>query len=163
MIIVSSFQFSEEEKNFTEFYDYLPDNFTDEYETYMNYSDLTYHLSFPNYHFKIRHDKPTVMDILITIWIAGFLWQEFKQLYHYGAKDYLRSWNNIFNSLMNVIYVSSFSLKYYTMIVVRLTKMKVLDEKFWIMASSLNQTDYGAQKDVYNTLYWLNNGICLIS
>lgn len=71
MIIVSSFQFSEEEKNFTEFYDYLPDNFTDEYETYMNYSDLTYHLSFQNYHFKIRHDKPTVMDVLITIWIAG--------------------------------------------------------------------------------------------
>lgn len=64
---------------------------------------------------------------------------------------------------MNVIYVSSFSLKYYTMIVVRLTKIKVLDEKFWVMASSLNQTDYGAQKDVYNTLYWLNNGICLIS
>lgn len=158
MIIVSSFQFSDEQKNLIEFYEYLPSNLTLKYENYMKNNDLKYRLDFPIYRFKIRHDKPTVMDILITIWIAGLIWQEIKQLYHYGVKDYLRSWNNIFNSLMNVIYVSSFSLKYYTMIVVRLTKYKVLDESFWDMASTLNETDYSGQKDVYNTIYWLNNG-----
>lgn len=79
-------------------------------------------------------------------------------MYLYGIKDYLRSWNSIFNSLMNVIYVSSFGLKYYTMIVVRVTKGKVLSESFWDMAVGLNETDYAGQKDVYNTLYWLNNG-----
>lgn len=88
----------------------------------------------------------------------GLIWQEIKQLYNNGAKDYLRSWNNIFNSLMNVIYVSSFGLKYYTMIMVRITKNRVLNEQFWEKASTLNETDYAGQKDAYNAIYWLNNG-----
>lgn len=59
---------------------------------------------------------------------------------------------------MNVIYVSSFGLKYYTMIMVRITKNRVLNEQFWEKASTLNETDYAGQKDAYNAIYWLNNG-----
>lgn len=60
---------------------------------------------------------------------------------------------------MNVIYISSFSLKYYTMIVVRLTKIQVLNGDFWDLAVNLNVTDYSTQKMIYNAIYWLNNGI----
>jgi hypothetical protein len=70
----------------------------------------------------------------------------------------MRSWNNIVNSIMNVLYLSSFGLKYYTMIVVRMNKQKVLDEKFWYDTMNLNETDLDKQKDIYDTLYWLNNG-----
>lgn len=59
---------------------------------------------------------------------------------------------------MNVLYVSSFGLKYYTMVVVRLNKIKVLDSRFWQNAVNLNATDSDAQKDVFDSIYWLNNG-----
>lgn len=71
MIIVSSFQFSDEQKNLVDFYEFLPPNLTMMYEMYMENSALKYRFDFPEVHFKIRHDKPTVMDVLITIWIAG--------------------------------------------------------------------------------------------
>lgn len=60
---------------------------------------------------------------------------------------------------MNVIYVSSFSLKYYTMICVHLTKTRALEDGFWRTVANVNETDYATQRDIYNTIYWLNNGI----
>ena len=43
----------------------------------------------------------------------GFLWHEIKQAYGDGLKDYVLSWNNIVDSSMNILYLSSFALKYY--------------------------------------------------
>jgi len=59
---------------------------------------------------------------------------------------------------MNVLYLSSFGLKYYTMILVRLNKEKVLSSQFWKNAVFLNQSSPEEQIEVVNTLYWLNNG-----
>lgn len=59
---------------------------------------------------------------------------------------------------MNVLYVSAFGLKYYTMVVVTLNKNKVLKESFWERALNASETDIDVQKEVYTALYWLNNG-----
>jgi hypothetical protein len=59
---------------------------------------------------------------------------------------------------MNVLYISSFGLKFYTMIVVRLNKEKVMSSQFWKNAVFLNESNVEEQKEVVNTLYWLNNG-----
>lgn len=92
------------------------------------------------------------------IFCVGLIWQEVKNAFHYGFRDYLSSWNNIFNSIMNILYVSSFSLKYYSIIAVRMAKSKALDANFWKNAIHLNETNYDAQREIFNNLYWLNNG-----
>ena len=88
--------------------------------------------------FYFRHNSPTWIDITITIFIvgktetcvnrrlednsdvfSGFLWHEIKQCYADGFKDYLLSWNNIVDSCMNILYLSSFALKYYVFYEVR--------------------------------------------
>jgi len=63
--------------------------------------------------FYYRHYTPTWIDIAITVFVIGFLWHEIKQGYMDGLKDYLLSWNNIVDSCMNILYISSFALKYY--------------------------------------------------
>lgn len=158
LIIVSSFKFVEEEKNTIKISKHLPSVMYSNYTTYMKIQGLQYKFNFNNLDFSIRNDYPSQMDILITIWIAGLIWQEIKQVYNNGIKDYLRSWNNIVNSLMDVLYIASFGLKYYTKLVVSLNKIKVLDDKFWENAANLNVTDLDGQKEVYNTIYWLNSG-----
>ena len=60
-----------------------------------------------------RQNTPTWIDIAITVFVVGFLSHEFKQAFIDGLKDYLLSWNNIVDSCMNILYLSSFALKYY--------------------------------------------------
>ncbi len=50
----------------------------------------------------------------------GFLWHEIKQCYQDGLKDYLLSWNNIIDLCMNILYLASFTLKYYVFYEVRI-------------------------------------------
>ena len=52
--------------------------------------------------------------------LLGFLWHEIKQGYTDGLKDYLLSWNNIVDSCMNILYLSSFALKYYVFFKVKI-------------------------------------------
>jgi hypothetical protein len=86
------------------------------------------------------------------------IWQEIKEIYNYGIKDYLRSWNNIVNSAMNILYFAAFGLKYYTMLIVRLNINKLNSEAFWREIVSVNETELDKQIDIYQTFYWLNNG-----
>lgn len=158
IIIISSIQFSEEQKNTIKLSEHLTDFFFKNFSAYMSKKDLKYKLEFEDIDFSIRRDCPSAIDIFITIFIFGFIWQEVKQVFYYGIRDYLGSWNNMVSCLMNVLYFSSFGLKYYTMHVVAVQKKKILEKKFWEMAVGLNETNIDDQKRVYDTIYWLNNG-----
>ena len=89
---------------------------------------------------KFRADKPTWIDITISVFVIGksnlcqkrihrdmslgFLWREIKQAYNDGLQDYLLSWNNIVDSCTTVLYISSFTLKYYVIIKVRMSQIR---------------------------------------
>jgi hypothetical protein len=49
----------------------------------------------------------------VLFFFLGFIWHEIKQAYNDGFQDYLLSWNNIVDSCMSILYLSSFALKYY--------------------------------------------------
>lgn len=158
LLIISSVQFAVEQKNTIKLSQHLTENFFKNYSTYMSKNDLKYKFDFENIDFSIRRDSPSVIDITITIFIVGFFWQEVKHVFYYGIRDYLRSWNNMVNSLMNVLYISSFGLKYYTMYIASFSKKKVLEKEFWDKAVGLNGSSVDEQKKIYDTIYWLNNG-----
>ncbi|RNA03569.1 Short transient receptor potential channel 6 [Brachionus plicatilis] len=157
LLIISSVQFAVEQKNTIKLSQHLTENFFKNYSTYMSKNDLKYKFDFENIDFSIRRDSPSVIDITITIFIVGFFWQEVKHVFYYGIRDYLRSWNNMVNSLMNVLYISSFGLKYYTMYIASFNKKKVLEKEFWDKAVGLNGSSVDEQKKIYDTIYWLNN------
>ncbi|CAF3440747.1 unnamed protein product [Rotaria socialis] len=107
--------------------------------------------------FYFRQSTPTWIDIAITIFVVGFLWHEIKQAYTDGLNDYLLSWNNIVDSCMNVLYISSFALKYYVFFKVRfaietLSGLDFQDSLGHIFNLTVNQ-----QYHVYQTIYWLNS------
>lgn len=82
MIIVSSVQFSEEQKNTKKFSNHLPNVFYNNYTTYSLNKTLIHKLHFRNLDFSLRRDQPSEMDIAITIWIIGWSFRKF-QLFNY--------------------------------------------------------------------------------
>lgn len=86
------------------------------------------------------------------------MWQEIKIFYYYGFKDYLRSWNNIINSITNSLYVASFALKFICFIKITNRVEKVRDSSFWEKAVKMNSSNIDAQKEIIDIIYWLNNG-----
>ena len=91
------------------------------------------------------------------VW-EGLIWHEIKQIYHDGLREYLRSSKNIVNSTMNVLYLASFGMKYYTIIEVSMGKKKIAEPTYWSNLVS-NMSNQYYEKDAYNTLYWLNSGL----
>lgn len=101
---------------------------------YKSMNNLTDCLIYPNDDLYFRFDRPTSIDIIISVFVIGkrsiwkssslinaffflgFFWHELKQAYNDGLRDYLLSWNNIVDSCMNILYISSFALKYYVII-----------------------------------------------
>ena len=59
---------------------------------------------------------------------------------------------------MNILYVCSFALKYYTMVTVKLQINKIETPSFWVKVANVNASDIGTQIDLYKTFYWLNDG-----
>lgn len=71
MIIISSIQFSEEEKATMRLHELLPNNLSVNYSSYLAFQNIKYKFETRNENFPIRRDRPSLMDILISIWIAG--------------------------------------------------------------------------------------------
>ena len=89
----------------------------------------------------------------------GFFWDAVKQLIYSGLSQYLFSTYNVLNCIMNILYVASYSLHYYTMIVVSFELKRLESEEFWTTIAQLNETKVDEQKSVYQTFYWLNQGL----
>jgi hypothetical protein len=88
----------------------------------------------------------------------GLFCREFKQMYQLGFQDYLIAWSNMFTLTMGSLYAASYALKFYTVIRVSNELISLDHDEFWETVETLNSTDLGAQIDVYQTFYWLNNG-----
>ena len=74
------------------------------------------------------------------------------------GRDYLQAWKNVINSMMNVIYLASFFLKYYTMLQVRLSKQRINTAQFWNNLNDNQNITDAVEKDFFTTMYWLNAG-----
>jgi hypothetical protein len=156
MIIGSSLKFSEEQQNRDKF----SKHFTQYVEIFANYSANTaLRYRFPNPDFYIRMQKPSYLDYAITLWVIGYMWQELHQMYQMSLKCYFLSSSNILNFSMSVLYISSFGLKYYTIVNVALHRAQISSAEFWKQISKLSPNDFEAQKEIYETFYWLNDGI----
>ncbi|CAF1291792.1 unnamed protein product [Adineta steineri] len=160
LIIVSSFLFASESKkdlvqlkNISTLSDTLNKALEDQKTN--NYSNSTCRI-YPVPNFVFRADKPTWIDITISVFVFGFLWREIKQAYNDGLQDYLLSWNNIVDSCTTILYISSFALKYYVIFQVKESR-KILDnENFQGDVGRLCDLSKTAQEDIYRTFYWLN-------
>ncbi|CAF1249920.1 unnamed protein product, partial [Didymodactylos carnosus] len=106
--------------------------------------------------FYFRKQSPTWSDVAISIFVIGFLWHEIKQIYIDGIKDYLLSWNNIVDSCMNILYLSSFALKYYVFIEVTYALKRLSQADFQDKVSTVFNSTPSKQMDVWYTFYWLN-------
>ncbi len=62
------------------------------------------------------------------------------------------------NTITNILYFASYSLKYYTFIVVYLKKKEAYDTNFWSELATLNNITSTQESSVYDMLYWLNAG-----
>lgn len=63
---------------------------------------------------------------------------------------------------MNILYISSYGLKYYTMILVSRKKELISKNSFWYNAVNVKSNDTSAQKELFLTFYWLNSGISIL-
>jgi hypothetical protein len=150
LLIISGLQVAHNDKMaFSKMFPGYVDNFT----AYVN-SNLTY--TFPQTDFYIRSSFPSKVDLAITIWLIGLTWHELKQIWHYSAREYLRSASNILDSCMITLYAGSFALKYYTFFMVSRQLKRLDTDEFWSRIASLNGTDLAAEKDIFGTFYWLN-------
>ena len=108
--------------------------------------------------FYLRVEYPNAMDISITIFLAGFIWHEIKLIFQDGVKDYLQSWKNILNTTTNILYFASYSLKYYTLIIVYIKKKEAFNSELWSELAAVNNVTSSQETSVYKMLYWLNAG-----
>ena len=155
MVIASNLRFANEEKRLERFSLKYSDYFSN-FTEYAEKVDLVYQVDFQDFY--IRPYKPSDLDVLITIWVLGQTWHEIKKLFLLGIYEYLYSPFNIVNSLLNVLYIISYGLKYHTMILVASQLRKIETTKFWLDLGKLNETDLQSQKNIYETFYWLNSG-----
>lgn len=153
LIIVSSLQFANEETRIEKFSTRYP-SYYENFTNYMSNQQLKY--KFFEFDFYIRSSFPSNIDIAITIWIVGLAWHEIKQVYQDGLRDYLLSINNIIDLCMIILYIGSFTLKYYSIFLVRVQLDKIETNEFWYIVNNLEHFDESVQKEVFYTFYWLN-------
>ena len=161
MIIMSSILMTNELRTSIKFSEYLSktNQGYNTYDCYLDYikknNTMTYKVDLED--FNLRSDLPSPIDVLISIWVIGLIWQELRKLIVFGFRDYFQSWNSIVNIIQTVLYFTSYGLKYYTMFVVRQNKLKVSSFSYWNDYVILYHNNTEVQKDVFDTIYWLNN------
>jgi hypothetical protein len=103
---------------------------------------------------KIKH-------LLVDYFLALIIY-ECNKIYSYGFRNYLLSSSNMINAMAYIIYIGSYSMKYYTMIKVSLEVNNLNSLNFWNTINTLEPGDYKTQQDIYQTFYWLNSGIVFL-
>lgn len=180
LILSSSIRFQIEiAEKALKFSDFLTPQMYSNYSTYYQRNQPAFKQDqFKNFYLRVEY--PNAMDISITIFIIGqlqaglifflfnltrtinkigFIWHEVKLILQEGVKDYLQSWKNILNTTTNILYFASYSLKYYTLIIVYLKKKEAYNSNLWSDLASLNNITYSQETAIYKMLYWLNAGM----
>ena len=70
--------------------------------------------------------------------------------------------SNLITIGMIVLYMLSYGLKLFLIIIVSFNIQKLKQPSFWIGLVNLNQSDLDAQKQYFKTFYWLNAGNYLL-
>ena len=84
--------------------------------------------------------------------------RELKKIIIFGIKEYVFSTDNLFTSVLTILLICSYGLKFYTLIKVRIEKEKLMDPNFWNLVSNLDNSSEIDQINIYETFYWLNRG-----
>jgi hypothetical protein len=63
------------------------------------------------------------------------------------------------NTLMTILYLFSYGLKYYIIFVVYSKRALIDTKEFWNKVENINPNDFNTQIEIFKTFYWLNNGI----
>lgn len=158
MLVFSSFRASYEPidaQKFSIVYGHLFENYTN----YVNNAHLVY--KFKPSDFYIRPCFPFILEISICVWLLGMFVSEIKKVMFHGIRDYIISWNNVFTFIMCIVLSVSYGLKFYTYYRVSIEKQKLQDGNFWNQVYELDSHDLQAQKSIYETFYWLNQGYFL--
>ena len=70
--------------------------------------------------------------------------------------------SNLITIGMIVLYMLSYGLKLFLIIIVSFNIQKLKQPSFWIGLVNLNPSDLDAQKQYFTTFYWLNAGNYLL-
>lgn len=68
LLVISTLQFSDEEANKQKFSDCFP-TFLNNFTNYANNERLTYRFEVSDFY--LRMEKPTLLDMIISVWILG--------------------------------------------------------------------------------------------
>ncbi|XP_029640463.1 short transient receptor potential channel 3 [Octopus sinensis] len=98
--------------------------------------------------FVIRTYEPEIIHILISIWIVGMLWQEMKQVYAAGIHNYFDSLYNYLDFAVLTLYITSFTLRYLSIIKVRISLEYFASNDSWTLL-------FNKDKTAESYWYWL--------
>ncbi|KAH3777181.1 short transient receptor potential channel 7-like [Dreissena polymorpha] len=135
-------------------------NFTTQYkyyrENYQNFSKFRLHENqlLPN-DFKLRSFSPQIINVVLSVWIIGMLWQELKQVYSEGIYNYFDALYNYLDFTVLTIYITSFTLRFLTLMKVKEALKYFEDVNSW---EKLKVRDDHAEEEFYwlvaDRLYW---------
>ncbi|XP_055955582.1 short transient receptor potential channel 7-like [Patella vulgata] len=94
--------------------------------------------------FPLRTESPSVLTILMSLWVLGFMFQECSQIYQKNWKDYITSYYNVIDFLLISAYTTSFTLRFVCMY------------KFWSAQREIEQSTSLDPDKAFYTIYWLN-------
>jgi hypothetical protein len=108
----------------------------------------------------LRPMEPNPFQIAIFIWVIGFIWQEFKQIFGSGIRVYLTTHSNYVDCSMNILYILYFIFLYSSMILTRQSMNTLRSEEYRHETSRYNSMSANEQmsyhRKTYHILYWLN-------
>lgn len=52
-----------------------------------------------------RGNSPTILELLVVIWVFGFIWEETQEIFQEGIQEYLRNMWNFIDFSRNFLYV----------------------------------------------------------
>ncbi|XP_060593338.1 short transient receptor potential channel 7-like isoform X2 [Ruditapes philippinarum] len=98
-------------------------NFTEQFKHYGVFRNRSPYVLHGNQtlppNFKLRSFTPQTINIILSIWIIGMLWQELKQVYSEGIYNYFEALYNYLDFAVLTLYITSFTLRFLTLIKVQ--------------------------------------------
>ncbi|XP_052816254.1 short transient receptor potential channel 7-like isoform X3 [Mya arenaria] len=127
--------------------------YNNNYRCYSMYN-FTGNQSLPE-NFKLRSFTPQVINVILSVWIIGMLWQELKQVYSGGIYNYFDALYNCLDFAVLALYITSFTLRFLTLMKVRQALEYFETEDSW---RKLKLQESEAEENFYwliaDRLYW---------
>ncbi|WAR11309.1 TRPC3-like protein, partial [Mya arenaria] len=102
----------------------------------------------------IRPLMPTPVQLLISIWVIGFLYHECVQIYHEGLNSYCSSLYNLMDFALLMVYTCSFSLMYLTIFKVHFAINYFINTDVMSIMGNSAKTQYSLYWIVSDRFFW---------